>query len=176
MLAIATHTELFPWKVCDSYNTSNRSYKIYASDFWWLWPEVRLILWPLHYKWIRKNWKKPLLDENHSKHSNISLQVDLTVDTLNRKIVIINPFSWPQGHFRSWKITSSFSAITFDRDKLERWKYNRCVQADDMHQSICDITFSGQVMNHDLDLWYFFFFINLVRMYEWTEWQSQSPR
>ena len=32
------------------------------------------------------------------------------------------------GHIRSWKVTGSFSATTFGRDKLNRWKHLRCVQ------------------------------------------------
>ena len=77
---------------------------------------------------------------------NIELQVELTpwVGLL-----------WPvtprhvvrrQGHFRSWKVTSSFSGITFDKNQLELWKHHRCVQADDADRLICNMTFSGQVM------------------------------
>ena len=68
------------------------------------------------------------------------------LDTLSRNIVTGDPSSCRQGHFRSWKVTSSFSAITFDRDQLERWKHHRCVQADDTDRLICNMTFSGQVM------------------------------
>ena len=68
------------------------------------------------------------------------------IDTLSRNIVTDDPSSCHQGHFRSWKVTSSFSGITFDRDQLERWKHHRCVQADDADRLICNMTFSGQVM------------------------------
>ena len=40
------------------------------------------------------------------------------IDNLNRKFATSDPSSWPQGHFRQWKVTGSFSEITFDRDKL----------------------------------------------------------
>ena len=53
-------------------------YKIYISEFWYRWPKVRSILRPHHYKSMGENWKAPLLNENHSKHSNIEVQVDLT--------------------------------------------------------------------------------------------------
>ena len=68
------------------------------------------------------------------------------IDTLSRNIVTDDPLSCHQGHFRSWKVTSSFSGITFDRDQLERWKHHRCVPADDADRLICYMTFSGQVM------------------------------
>ena len=42
------------------------------------------------------------------------------LDTLSRNIAADDPSSCHQGHFRSWKVTSSFSGITFDRDQLER--------------------------------------------------------
>ena len=57
----------------------------------------------------------------------------------------LRPVTPPQV-FRSWKLTSSFSTVTVDRDKLERWKRHRCVKADDTDRLICNITFSGQVM------------------------------
>ena len=69
-------------------------------------------------------WKKTI--GNTLKH-----RVTGRLDTLCRNIVIDDPSSCGQGHFRSWRVTSSFSALTFDRDQLERWKHHRCVQADD---------------------------------------------
>ena len=47
-------------------------------------------------------------------------QVTCRIDTLSRNIVTGDPLSCRQGHFRSWKVTSSFSGIAFDRDQLER--------------------------------------------------------
>ena len=46
------------------------------------------------------------------------------LDTLNRKIVTSDLSECPRGHFKSWKVTSTFSAITFDSDELERWKHH----------------------------------------------------
>ena len=43
-----------------------------------------------------------------------------------------------------------FSAITLDRDKIERCKRHRCVQAGDKDGLICNMTFRS---GHDLDLW-----------------------
>ena len=42
------------------------------------------------------------------------------IDTLSRNIVTGDRSSSRQGHFRSCKVTSSFSGITFDRYQLER--------------------------------------------------------
>ena len=70
-------------------------------------------------------WTKTVL--NTLKH-----HVTGKIDTLNWKIATIDPSSWPQGHFRSWKVADSFSAITFGRDKLNQWKHLRYVQNDDM--------------------------------------------
>ena len=63
------------------------------------------------------------------------------IHTLNRKLHPLTPpgSSWPLGHFRSWKVTGSFSAIALDRDK--RWKHLRCVQDDDTDRLICHTTF-----------------------------------
>ena len=60
------------------------------------------------------------------------------LDTLSRNIATSDPSSCRQGHFRSWKTTSSFSAITLDNDQPERWKNHRCVQADDIDRLICN--------------------------------------
>ena len=46
-----------------------------------------------------KNWKAPLLDENHSKHSETSW-VTGRLDTLNRKIATSDPSSCPRRHIR----------------------------------------------------------------------------
>ena len=52
-------------KITDTYN-------LYVSDFWYLWPEVRSISWPHHYKSMGKNshrsyWK--IMRQNHLNHS-----------------------------------------------------------------------------------------------------------
>ena len=75
--------------------------------------------------------------------SNIGLQVDFTPWIGN-----LRPVSHPspRGHFRSWKVASSFSTITFDRDKLERWKHLKCVQANKSDLLICNMTFSYYVI------------------------------
>ena len=44
----------------------------------------------------------------------------------------------------------SFSTITFDTDKLERWKHLRCVQVEDKGRLIYNIIFYGQVMTLNL--------------------------
>ena len=43
-----------------------------------------------------------------------------TLDTLSRNIVTDDPSSYHQGNFRSWKVTSGFSGITFERNQLEQ--------------------------------------------------------
>ena len=47
-------------------------YKMLISEFLYHWPKVRSILRPLHYKSRGEEWKAPLLEENHSKHSQTS--------------------------------------------------------------------------------------------------------
>ena len=88
--------------------------------------------------------------------SNIGLEVDLTPWVGILRPMTPRHITNYQGHFRSWKVTSSFSGITFDRDQLERWKHHICVQVDHANRLICNMTFSGQVMTltwgHDLDL------------------------
>ena len=56
----------------------NSIHKMYISEMWYRWLKVRSILRPLHCKSMEENYKVSLLDENHPKHSNIGLQVDLT--------------------------------------------------------------------------------------------------
>ena len=56
----------------------NSIYKMFISEFWYWWPKVRSILWPLHCKLMGEKWKVPVLDENHLKHLNIRLPVNLT--------------------------------------------------------------------------------------------------
>ena len=67
------------------------------------------------------------------------------LDTLSRNIVTSDPSPCRQGHFRSRKITNSFSAITFDRNQLEQWKHYRCVQDNLTDQMIWNMSFSDQV-------------------------------
>ena len=51
---------------------NNSVYKMNISEFRYRWPKVRSILWPLHYKSMGEKWKAPLLNKNHSKHSQTS--------------------------------------------------------------------------------------------------------
>ena len=92
-------------------------------------------------------WTKRIL--NTLKHRVVGRLV-----SLNWKIVISDSSSLPQGHFRSWKVTSSFSAITFDKDKLKQCKYLSCVQDDDTDRLICHMTFSDKAMTLTLTLTY----------------------
>ena len=61
-----------------------------------------------HIKWphFRKVWtpKVPLLEENHSIHSNIKLQLELNPESENCDQW---SSSCPVGYFKSWKIASS---------------------------------------------------------------------
>ena len=74
------------------------------------------------------------------------------IGTLNRIITTCDPFPSPKNHFRSRKVTGIFSAITFDRDSLKRWKHLRCVRNDDTDRLICHMNFSDQVMTFILTL------------------------
>ena len=95
------------------------------------------ILRPLHYKSMGEKWKFPRLHENHSAHPATSGYRSNW-----------HPESeycdwWP---LVKWKITSSFSVITFNRRQLEQWQHHRCVQDDDTDRLICNMTFSDRVM------------------------------
>ena len=88
--------------------------------------------------------KAPLLNKNHSKHSQTSgywYNWHPESEYCDRWTLIMSPRSFQvnQGH-------QTFSEITFDRDKLGRWKHHRCVQTDDADRMICNMTFSGQAM------------------------------
>ena len=76
---------------------------------------------PLHFNSMGENRIKPIL--NTLKHRDTG-----RIHTLNQKIATSVPSSWTQGHFRSWKVTGSFSAITFNIHQLKRWKYLSCAQ------------------------------------------------
>ena len=84
-------------------------------------------------------WTKAI--QNTLKH-----RISGRIDTLSRNIMTDDPSSCHQSHFRSRKVTSSFSEMTFDRDQLEWWKHHRCVQVDNADRLICNMTFSGEVM------------------------------
>ena len=72
--------------------------KIVISKFLsWL-PKDRSTLWRLHYKSTGENWKAPLLDENHFKHSQTSGYS--WFDTLNQKTDTSDLSSYSRGHFR----------------------------------------------------------------------------
>ena len=110
---------------------SSSMHKRYILEFWYRWPKARLILRPLHtYMLALSQWEeiKMRLFWANTILSTLSHRVRVTgkLDILNRKIA--NQWSppyvlQPRVHLRSWKVPTSFSAITFDRDKLERWKH-----------------------------------------------------
>ena len=84
-------------------------------------------------------WKKTI--RNILKH-----RVTGRLDTLSRNIATSDPSPCRQGHFRSWKITSSFSAVTFYSDQLEQWKQHRYIQDDHTDRLIYNMTISDQAM------------------------------
>ena len=134
----------WPWMTLITLKVSaidirTRIYKTYISEFWYRWPKVRSILRPLHYKSMGEKMKGASFARKPFK--TLKHLVTGRIDTLSPNIVTGDPSSCRQGHFRSWKVTSSFSGINFDRDQLERWKYHRCVQADDTDRLICNMTF-----------------------------------
>ena len=109
--------------------------------------------WTVSFKSMEKHWKAPPLDERHSKHSNITLQVDAWVELIPwietlRSVTSPHVPEVISGHERSPAV---FSAITFGGDKLEQWKHLRFVQADDTDRLAMqhDLFRSG----HHLDLW-----------------------
>ena len=122
----------------------DRIYKTYISDFRYLWPEVRSISRPPHYKSMGEISTS---SECHSIHSICS------GSWYYRSLVVILPKNvtgdlWEVslGHPRSPEVTSDFSAITFDWIEIETPfdVYRVClVNADRM---ICIMTYFGQVM------------------------------
>ena len=128
---------------------SNSVYKMYISEFWYLWSKVRSILWPLQRQWDkierRLFWTKTIL--NTLKH-----RVTGKIDTLNVKIAT-SEWKWMTWKFlmtlRSLQVMKGhrqFFGNIFYRDNLKWWKHLRCVQDDDTDQLICHMTFSDQMM------------------------------
>ena len=66
--------------------------------------------------------------------------------TLNRTIATSDSFGCSRGHLRSWKVPSSFSTIGFAHSMLDRRKWLRCVQVDDMGLLTSNMIFLGKVM------------------------------
>ena len=113
-------------------NTSDSSFKMCNSEFWY-WCPVRSILWPLHFGQVnRRKLKgasfgpKPFLTP--SKH-----QVSGRIDTLNRKVAISDPSSWPQlpRSLQVMKAYQQFFGNKFYIVKLGQKNYHICLQADD---------------------------------------------
>ena len=129
--------------------TSNSIYKMFYSpipEFWYSWFKTRSILWPPHYKSMGENWKAPLLDENHSKHSQMSSYRNSwnpELENLDQKPLLMFPRS-----FQVMKGLQQFSAITL----IDKIKHLRCAQADDTDRVMSNITFSDQVMTLILTL------------------------
>ena len=144
MLVKATPTKRLPWK-CQRFISVPVSMKHISRNFDLCdlrsgqFCDLSII-----HKSTGEKWMAPLLDENHSKHSETSFYRP-RLDILSQNIVT-GDLSCRQGHFRSWKVTSSFSTITFDKERLEKSKHHRCVQADDTDRLMCNMTFSDQVM------------------------------
>ena len=59
----------------------------------------------------------------------------------------------PQGHLRSHGVTDGFLPITFDRVKIEKWKWHHCVCLVNTHRSIWNLTYLSDLdLDRDLDL------------------------
>ena len=75
-------------------------------------------------QWEKIEWRLFRTKTIHNTLNHLVGDIGMYVlDTLSRNIATSDPSSCRQGQFRSWKVTGSFSAITFDRNKLERWKH-----------------------------------------------------
>ena len=122
----------------------NSIYEVYISEIWCRWPKIRSNFRPLHYKSMGGNERS--LFSLKTNRNALKHRVTGRLDTLSQNIATSDPSPCRQGHFRSWKVTSSFSAITFDRNQLEWWKHHRCIQDDDTDRLTCSMTFSDQVM------------------------------
>ena len=116
---------------------------------WYRLPKVKWVLRPLHCNWRRENWMAPVLDENHSKHSQTSgyRYVHLTpwIRTF-RPVTLrmsLRPFQVIKDHqqffdnsFRASTVTECLAWV-----KLERCNHLGCVQFDYTNRLICDRTF-----------------------------------
>ena len=90
-------------------------------------------------------WAKPILNTHKTiQTSGYSLQANLT--PWIGKLRPVTPPYVPEVISGYERLPAVFSAITFDIEKLERWKHHRYVQADDTDRLICSMTFSDQVM------------------------------
>ena len=59
----------------------------------------------------------------------------------------------PQGHLRSLGVTDGFLPITFDRVKIQNWKWRQCVCLVNTHRLIWNSTHLGHIGSpRDLDL------------------------
>ena len=59
----------------------------------------------------------------------------------------------PQGHLRSHEVTDGILPITFDRVKIENWKWRQCVFLVNTHRLIWNLTHLGHIGSpRDLDL------------------------
>jgi len=59
----------------------------------------------------------------------------------------------PQGHLRSLGVTDGFLPITFDRVKIQNWKWRQCVCLVNTHRLIWNLTHLGHIGSpRDLDL------------------------
>ena len=151
MLVIVTPNDWSHWNFHRLISlTANSIYKIIISEYWYRWPKIRSILRPLHYKLMVENWKASLLLENHLKHSNIGLQLELTpwigiMRPVTRPHVaeVISAIQVIKGH-------QQFFANNFwKRHARAMWcarRYDTCAQVDDTDRLICIMTFYDQVM------------------------------
>ena len=132
------------------------AYKIYISDFWYRWPQVRSFLRPPHYKSMGKKltplyllWRKPIWVESYRIGQ---------LWTIRAKSCIAYP---SKGHLRSPEVTNRHLSITFDPKEIETWDLCQYVRLGLANRLICNMTHFGHHVtlawldlrsNFDLDL------------------------
>ena len=87
--------------------------------FLYLWPKVRSVAWPFHYKSMEKNENVCRFVCKHKKSPNIS-ESQLFGPPVTSKGVFFAD-SLLKGHPRSFEATNILLPITFDWKDIERW-------------------------------------------------------
>ena len=119
-------------------------YKTYISDFWYLWPEVRSISRPPHYKSMGEISTSSECYPIHSIWSGSWYYKFLSV--ISPKNITCDLWMVSLGHPRSPQGTNGFSAITSDWKEIEPPGNVHCVCLVNADRMICNMTNFGQVM------------------------------
>ena len=119
-------------------------YKTFISEFWYLWPEVRSISRPPHYKSMGEISTSSECYPIHSIWPGSWYYKYLSV--ISPKNITCDLWMVSLGHPRSPEVTNSFTAITFDWKEIEPPDNVHCVCLVNADKMMYHMTFLGQVM------------------------------